>query len=92
MFIVFDVYLHACVIEKDKNPYTRQRSAPQFRSRGSRLGLSFFTNYIFPGLCLLLRVFLSVCFSVFVTLSVYTSVHSVSKKSLQYFLHNIDKV
>ena len=38
-----------CVIEKDKNPYTRQRSAPQFRSRGSKLGLSLFTNYIFPG-------------------------------------------
>ena len=43
--------LCGCVTEKDKNPYTRQRSAPQFRSHGSRLGLSFFTNYIFPGMC-----------------------------------------
>ena len=38
-----------CVIEKEKNPYIRQRSAPQFRSRDSRLGLGVFTSYMFPG-------------------------------------------
>jgi len=42
-------FLLMFVTEKDKNPYTRQRSAPQFRIRGSRLGLSLFTNYMFPG-------------------------------------------
>ena len=35
--------------EKDKSPYTRQQSAPQFRSRGSRFGLGMFSNYMFPG-------------------------------------------
>ena len=44
------MFVTVCVTEKDKNPYTRQRSAPQFRSHGSRLGLNVFTNYVFPGM------------------------------------------
>ena len=43
-------------IEKDKVAPCgmRQPSAPQFRSRVSRIGLNMFTNYIFPGSCILL--------------------------------------
>ncbi|ELU08396.1 hypothetical protein CAPTEDRAFT_227700 [Capitella teleta] len=38
--------------EEDKSPYTRQQSAPQFRSRGSRFGIGMFTSYMFPALSL----------------------------------------
>lgn len=51
-------YLHAA--EKEKSAYARQQSAPQFRSRGSRIGLSMFANYIFPGMLVRLNISLPV--------------------------------
>ena len=46
---IFECSFFLSYAEKDKNPYTRQQSAPQFRRRGSRFGMGMFSNYMFPG-------------------------------------------